>query len=299
VSETWATPDTIHDRSRTARARSEALRLVCGHPNIRTVLEEWERPRDMRPEEYATLPVDKRQALDSRVDRCREVLTQLDIPRWRWLLNDLLEILYGRLMPASLPDSATLAALARNHPDDPLTKVLLHWAAEQPDQLADARPWAAANLAREADSAASALLREGLLLTAPIREYVKGWSSSLAHEDVDRWAASAHQAIIDASGPPFPTSPGKRIGQVERWVGWWYRSQVLHDEISRISREEIGSSGATNNRAYVRKRIDEVLDLLSDEGGPGLPLRVARGNASRLTRFVEQAGRMLKEREES
>jgi hypothetical protein len=298
VSEPWATPDTIHDRTRTARARSEALRLVCEHPRIRAVLEEHERPRHMAPEQFETLVDNNRQALDGSMNRCREVLTQLEIPRWQWLVTDLFEILLQRLMPAVLPDSATLEALARDHPDHPATKALLDWAAEQPDLLADAPSWAPANLARRTDAVASERLRQALSLPEPVRDYVKDWSSSLAHEDVDRWAASAHQAISDASGPPIPTSPGKRIGQVEQWVGWWYRSQVLHDEISKIAREAIGATGATNNRAYVRKRIDEVVDLLSGQGGPDLPLRVTRGNASRLARLAERGKRILGEGDE-
>lgn len=298
MSESWATLDTIHDRSRTARARSEALRLVCEHPHIRAVLEEHERPRHMAPEQFATLRDDNRQTLDCSMNRCREVLTRLEIPRWQWLVNDLFEIFFVRLMPAGLPDSATLKTLARDHPDHPATKALLDWATEQPDQLSDAPPWASVNLARATDAVASERLRQALSLPDPVRDYVKDWSSSLAHEDVDRWAASAHQAISDASGPPIPTSPGKRIGQVEQWVGWWYRSYVLHDEISKIAREEIGATGVSNNRAYVRKRIDEVVELLSDQSGPGLPLRVARGNASRLARRVEQAKRILENRGE-
>jgi hypothetical protein len=252
----------------------------------------------MAPEQFETLVDNNRQALDGSMNRCREVLTQLEIPRWQWLVTDLFEILLQRLMPAVLPDSATLEALARDHPDHPATKALLDWAAEQPDLLADAPSWAPANLARRTDAVASERLRQALSLPEPVRDYVKDWSSSLAHEDVDRWAASAHQAISDASGPPIPTSPGKRIGQVEQWVGWWYRSQVLHDEISKIAREAIGATGATNNRAYVRKRIDEVVDLLSGQGGPDLPLRVTRGNASRLARLAERGKRILGEGDE-
>lgn len=296
MSGSWATPDTIHDRSRTARARSEALRLVCEHPHIRAVIEEHERPRHMAPLQFATVGSDARRALADSMDRCREVLTRLEIPRWRWLVNDLFEILLQRLMPACLPDSATLKTLARDHRDHPATMALLEWATEQPDQLSDASPWVSANAARATDAVASRRLRQALSLPDPVREYVKDWSSSLAHQDVDRWAASAHQAIDEASGPPIPTSPGKRIGQVERWVGWWYRSQVLHEEISKIAREEIGVKGVTNNRAYIRKRIDEVMELLGDQSGPDLPLPVTRGNASRLARRVEQAKRILENR---
>ena len=298
MSESWATPDTIHDRSRTARARSEALRLVCEHPDLRAVLEERERPLYMAPEQFATVGRDARKLLSGPMDRCREVLTRLEIPWWPWLLNDLFEILLVRLMPASPLDSAALEAQAREQPDHPATKALVEWATDLPDLLADAPPWASANRARETDSVASQLLRQAVSLSDPVGSYIEGWSSSLAHEDVDRWAASAHQAINDASGPPIATSPGKRIGQVEQWVGWWYRSQVLHDEIAKIAREEIGAKGVTNDRAYVRKRIDEVLELLSDQSGPDLPLRVARGNASRVARRVEQAKRILENRGE-
>jgi len=219
VSESWSTPDTIHDRSREARARSEALHLVCERPEIRALIDERELPLSGVPGQFAT-------------------------------------------------------------------------------DGADAPPWASANLARATDALASERLRLALSLPDPVRRYIKDWSASLAHEDVDRWAASAHEAINQASGPPIPTSPGKRIGQVERWVGWWYRSQILHDEISKIAREEIGATGVTNNRAYVRTRIDEVVELLSDQNGPHLPLRVARGNLSRVARRIEHAKRILENRGE-
>jgi hypothetical protein len=298
VSESWSTPDTIHDRSREARARSEALHLVCERPEIRALIDERELPLSGVPGQFSTVGDDADRLLEDRMDRCREVLTRLEIPRWEWLVNDLFEIFFKRLTPGGLPDSATLKTLARDHPDHPATKTLLDWAAEQPDQLSDAPPWASANLARAIDAGASERLRQALSLPDPVRRYIKDWSASLAHEDVDRWAASAHEAINQASGPPIPTSPGKRIGQVERWVGWWYRSQVLHDEISKIAREEIGATGVTNNRAYVRTRIDEVVELLSDQNGPHLPLRVARGDFSRIARRIEHAKRILENRGE-
>ena len=298
MSESWATPDTIHDRSRKARARSEALRLVCEHPHLRALLEAQERPLDMTPEQYAAVGAGAYQALDGSMNRCREVLTQLEIPRWQWLVNDLFEILFQRQMPASLPDAATLETLARDHPDHPATKALLAWAAESPGDLADAPPWASASHDRSTDSVASQLLRQAVSLPDPVRNYVEGWSSSLAHEDIDRWSTSAHEAITTASGQPIATSPGKRIGQVEQWVGWWYRSEVLHDEISKIAREEIGATRVANNRSYVRKRIDEVVDLLSDQDGPDLPLRNARGKGSTLPRRIEQGRRILESRGE-
>lgn len=90
-----------------------------------------------------------------------------------------------------------------------------------------------------------------------------GRGVDLTHAMIDHWATAAHAAVeAAASAAPRPTR--KRSGDIERWVGWWYRHDVLKEPFRTIVASEYGVDRISSLTGYVGRRAGLVRELLEE-----------------------------------
>ena len=258
--ENYWNPGTVRGQQHSAYGRYCALRRLLGHPQMSTYLF-----RDLLPrliahmDADASTPPDYRWHETTEADLGRAVSELPGVKPWPWLVEQLhsfVNVLAMYLSPGEVGDIVRRGrSVAEWSSSDELIELVDSVMVLQREDAQSQR-----HLTRAVD-------------LEPINEHFlsPGRGVDLTHEMIDRWAKDAHAAVEAAASEPVPRPTRKRTGDINRWVGWWYRHDVLQETLAAIVESDYGVERIGSHTGYVSQRVGIVRELLDETTGASSP----------------------------
>ena len=255
--EPYWNPGTVRGQQYQVFGRHCAFRRVVAHPRIRSHL-----LRDVLPGIMAHVDADAHPRSDAQLDRGWYEATEADVRRtlsglpglkpWPWLVTELVGFVV--MLSLYLAPGEVGGILRRGRSVDEWIRL------GEIEALIEG----ALGLERE-DARSSRNLTQAVQLP-PLNEHFlrPGRGVDLTHEMIDRWANGAHAAVEAAASEPVPRPTRKRTGDIDRWVGWWYRHDVLEETLATIVESDYGVDRVKTHTGYVGQRVGLVRELLDE-----------------------------------
>lgn len=216
--ENYWNPGTVRGQQYSALGRYYAFRRLVGHPRISSYL-----LHDVLPGAVAHAYAAEHVSADTPLDDQWENTTKADVRRavselpgvkpWPWLVTELVRFVGMLAVYLSPGEAGDILRRGRSAEE---------WSssAELGELLEDALGFV------RIDAESQRHLTQEVKLQ-PLNEHFlrPGRGIDVPHAMIDRWARDAHAAVEAAAPEPVPKVP-KRTGDINRWVGWWYR----HDD---------------------------------------------------------------------
>lgn len=255
--ENYWNPGTVRGQQYRVRGRYRAFRLILGHPRIGSYL-----LHDVVPVIIAHVDANAHSPAGTAPDLGWHETTESDVRQavselpgvkpWPWLVGALAHfvvVLAAYLSPGKVGHILRQGRSAQEWSNSDEVRELLE------DALGF--EWADAQSQRHLTRAVE---------LQPLNEHFlrAGRGVDVTHAMIDRWARDAHAAVEAAASEPVPRPTRKRTGDIDRWVGWWYRHDVLKETLATIVESDYGADRVKSNTGYVSQRVGIVRELLDE-----------------------------------